>query len=148
MLTKQSNLKSWKVMPQNACTSWSKRDDILNPRNYNFNQFLTRKIWYIFVKISKLPLDFVNRKSCCSQLYRIIISLTYTTLFDKPQYMHCFTNSTQNPVLIVMIRWDPYFSKSHMGHFRTNNGLCLDRVLHDLSLTCNLFRQSFVFNVY
>ena len=59
---------------------------------------------YILVKISKLPLDFVNRKSCCSQLYRIIISLTYTTVFDKPQYMHFLTNSTQNPVLINMIR--------------------------------------------
>ena len=74
---------------------------------------------YILVKISKLPLDFVNRKSCCSQFYRIIISLTYTTAFNKPQYMHFWTNSTQDPVLIVMIRWYPYFSKSHLGHFRT-----------------------------
>ena len=74
---------------------------------------------YILVKISKLPLDFVNRKSCCSQFYRIILSLTYTTVFNKPQYMHLSTNSTQNPVLIVMIRWYPYFSKSHLGHFRT-----------------------------
>ena len=26
--------------------------------------------------------------------------------------------------------------------------ICLDRILHDLSLTCKEFRQSFVFNVY
>ena len=31
---------------------------------------------HILVKISKLPLDFVNRKCCCGQLYRIVISLT------------------------------------------------------------------------
>ena len=30
----------------------------------------------ILVKISKLPLDFMNRKCCCGQLYRIVISLT------------------------------------------------------------------------
>ena len=29
----------------------------------------------ILVKMSKLPLDFVNRKCCCGQLYRIVISL-------------------------------------------------------------------------
>ena len=28
------------------------------------------------------------------------------------------TNWTQNPVLIIMIRWDHCFWKSHMGHFR------------------------------
>ena len=42
----------------------------------------------ILIKISKLPLDFVNRKCYCGQLYRIILSLTLSTVFDKPQYMH------------------------------------------------------------
>ena len=41
-----------------------------------------------------------------------------------------------------------FFFKSHTGYFSAENGLFLDRVLDDFSLTCNLFRQSFVFNVY
>ena len=55
----------------------------------------------------------MNRKCYCGQLFSIIIFLTYTTVFFKPLYTHFLKNSTQGPVLIVMIRWDPCFSKSH-----------------------------------
>ena len=65
---------------------------------------------YILVKISKLPLVFFNRST-------FVVYTTYTTVFQKPQYIPFLTNSRQNPVLIVMIRWDPCFSKSHTGHF-------------------------------
>ena len=68
----------------------------------------SREFFYlqnILVKISKLPLDFVSQKCYCGQLYRITISLT--TVFDKPQYIHFLTIPKQNPVLNVIIRWDP-----------------------------------------
>ena len=32
-------------MPKSAKTSKAKRDGVINPQNYNFNEFKTRKIW-------------------------------------------------------------------------------------------------------
>ena len=38
------NLKSWKVMTQKCLNKpEAKRDGVINPQNYNFNQFLTRE---------------------------------------------------------------------------------------------------------
>ena len=84
-------------------------DDIFTIDNPEFEKYIPD----ILVKISMLPLDLVNWKCYCSQLYWIIISLTWTTVFGKPQYMHFATNSTQKPVLIVLIRWSrPVFLKN------------------------------------
>ena len=67
---------------------------------------------YILVKISKLPLDFVPEMLLRSIIldnnilninYSILQTIIYT-FFDK---------LNKGPVLIVIIRWDPCFSKSH-----------------------------------
>ena len=79
--------------------------------------FTGRTSWNILVKISKLPLDFVNRKSCCSQLYRIIISLTYTTVFDKPQYMHFLDKFNTESCLNRDDKMRPLFFKITHGPF-------------------------------
>ena len=39
MLSQTKWFKSWKVMPKSAETSLSQKDGVINPQNYNFNQF-------------------------------------------------------------------------------------------------------------
>ena len=43
-LAKQSSLKRWKVMPKMSKQAEAKRDGVINPQNYNFNQISTRNI--------------------------------------------------------------------------------------------------------
>ena len=66
--------------------------------------------------------------------YSILQTIIYT-FFDKLNTGSCLNR---------YYKMRPLFFKIAPGHFRAENGKCLDRVLHDLSLTCNLFRQSFV----
>ena len=58
-LAKQSSLKSWKVIhvPQNAKQAEAKRDGVIKPQNYKFNQFQKRKILMLSKRYKSTAVD-------------------------------------------------------------------------------------------
>ena len=94
--------------------------DIASPSNKTFCKSYQRNILFT---IFKLSVNFINRMRYCSELYRIMLSLTQTAVFLKYEHIQFITNSTMNPVFIVMIRSfffktaNKLFSSCKLGNF-------------------------------
>ena len=76
---KPSRLLSFKNAGMNVADNdfiFKSRKEVSLSEVHVFALFNWSSVRYILVKISKLPLDFVNRKCYCGQIYRIIISLS------------------------------------------------------------------------
>ena len=66
-------------MPKMPKQAEAKRDGVINPQNYNFNQILTRKIWVLLKRCESTEVDrrtwlhmqFEVKKNC-KQLHPIV----------------------------------------------------------------------------
>ena len=70
-------------MPKMPKQGKAKRDGVINPQNYNFNEYLTRKITFEIMRQCFHVYSLWQYFSCCANVLTINSILTFERLLEK-----------------------------------------------------------------